>query len=152
MRLVRSLLVCGFVAALALPVVAEAQGDWRSVYRDQRLTVALDTGRVVRETQAGEYTVVLRWNYASPRFSESRRGYTRMIQQVRLRCTPAPIVVKRFSHALYAENGTLVEEARALTPAELRNMSFEAPPRGSEGARVYPELCRSLASSGRRAG
>lgn len=151
MRSIRSLTIFALAATLALPAVAEAQGGWRSVYGDQRLTVALDTGRVVRESQAGEYTVVLRWAYTSPRLAESRRGYTRMIQQVRVRCTPAPIMVKRFSHALYAENGTLVEEARPLTRAELRNMSFEALPRGSEGSRVYPQLCRTLAGSGRRA-
>lgn len=151
MRSIRSLLVIGFAGALALPAIAEAQSGWRSVYRDSRLTVALDTGRVVRESRGGEYTVVMRWSYASPRLAESRRSYTRMIQQVRVRCTPAPIMVKRFSHALYAENGTLVEEARPLTPGELGNMSFEAPPRGSEGSRVYPELCRALARSARSA-
>ena len=152
MRSIRSLTVLAFTAALALPAAAEAQSGWRSVYRDQRLTVALDTGRVVRESRAGEYTVVMRWNYASPRLSERRREYTRMIQQVRVRCTPAPIVVKRFSHALYAENGTLVEEARPLTGGELRNMAFEPLPRRSEGSRVYPGLCRTLSSSGRGAG
>jgi len=136
---------------MVLPAAADAQSGWRTVYRDQRLTVALDTGRVVHESRAGEYTVVLRWNYASSRLSERRQGYTRMIQQVRVRCTPAPIVVKRFSHALYAENGTLVEEARPLTRAELANMAFEPLPRGSESSRVYTELCRALSSSGRRA-
>ena len=140
------------LAAAAVCLVApsaEAQDGWRQVYRDARMNVAIDTGRVGRAGN-GAYTVVMRWNYASPRLAESRKQYSRLIQQVQVRCTPAPIRVKRFGMALYSATGTLVEEARPLNAGEIRLMDWERLRPRSEGARVYPALCTTLASLNRR--
>jgi len=140
------------VAAAAVCLIApsaEAQGGWRQVYRDAQMNVAIDTGRVSRAGD-GAYTVVMRWNYASPRRAESRKPYSRLIQQVQVRCTPAPIRVKRFGMALYSATGTLVEEARALNAGEIRLMDWERLRPRSEGARVYPAVCTTLASLNQR--
>ena len=145
----RLLTVSAAVVCLIAPSAAEAQGGWRQVYRDAQLNVAIDTGRVSR-AENGAYTVVMRWNYASPRRAESRKPYSRLIQQVQLRCTPAPIRVKRFGMALYTATGTLVEEARALNAGEVRLMDWERLRPRSEGARVYPAVCTTLASLNRR--
>lgn len=125
------------------PATAEAQG-WRQVYKDAQVTVSLDTSRITRSPES--YTVILRWNYTSQRFAENRKPYVRMIQQVRVACTPAPLRVKRFAAALYTETGVLVEEAKPLSAGELQYMDWERPPARSEGSRVYPALCRTLAS------
>jgi hypothetical protein len=143
------LLSVSAVAICLIPAVAEAQGSWRQVYRDTRMNVAIDTGRVARGSD-GAYTVVMRWNYASPRLAESRKPYSRLIQQVQVRCTPAPIRVKRFGMALYGSTGALVEEARALNASEVRLMDWERLRPRSEGARVYPALCTTLTSLNRR--
>jgi len=145
----RLLTVSAAVVCLIAPSAAEAQSGWRQVYRDAQLNVAIDTGRVSR-AENGAYTVVMRWNYASPRRAESRKPYSRLIQQVQLRCTPAPIRVKRFGMALYTATGTLVEEARALNAGEVRLMDWERLRPRSEGARVYPAVCTTLASLNRR--
>jgi hypothetical protein len=144
---IRPLLLAATAVALLVPGRADAQA-WRQVYRDAQVNVAIDTARVSREDNV--YTVLMRWNYASPRLSEQRRQYSRLIQQVQVRCTPAPVRVKRFAMALYNATGSLVEEARPLTPAQIRLMDWERLPARSEGARVYPAVCNTLAAITRR--
>jgi hypothetical protein len=135
------------IAAVILPATAAAQG-WRQVYRDPGLNVSIDTTRITRAAD-GAYTVMMRWNYARPRLSEERHQYTRLIQQVQVRCTPTPVRVKRFGMALYNATGALVEEARPLTPAQIRMMDWERLPARSEGSRVYPAVCRTLSTQRR---
>jgi hypothetical protein len=149
MRAFRLLTVSAAAVCLIAPSTADAQDGWRQVYRDAQMNVAIDTGRVGRAGD-GAYTVVMRWNYASPRRAESRKQYSRLIQQVQVRCTPAPIRVKRFGMALYTATGTLVEEARPLNAGEIRLMDWERLRPRSEGSRVYPAVCTTLASLNRR--
>ncbi len=139
-----AIVIAFFVAS---PSSASAQ-SWRQVYRDNSLNVSLDTTRIGRASD-GVYTLMMRWNYSSPRLSEKRRPYSRLIQQVQVRCTPAPVRVKRFAMALYSGTGALVEEARPLSAGELRMMQWERLPTRSEGSRVYPAVCRSLTTSRR---
>lgn len=148
MSAIRVFSILAVAACLIVPAGAEAQAGWRQVYRDAQMNVAIDTGRVARGSD-GAYTVVMRWNYASPRRAESRKPYSRLIQQVQVRCTPTPIRVKRFGMALYSATGTLVEEARPLNAGEIRLMDWERLRPRSEGARVYPALCTTLASLNR---
>jgi hypothetical protein len=132
------------IGSLLVPAPASAQ-SWRQIYSDSQLNVSVDTSRVSRGDN-GAYTVMMRWNYARPRLNEERKQYTRLIQQVQVRCTPTPVRVKRFAHTLYNATGGLVEEARPLTASQVRMMDWERLPTRSEGARVYPQVCRTLAA------
>lgn len=144
MRSARSTFALIFLLSLAVAPTVHSQPSWRQVYSDARVKVALDTRRVART--AGDYTVVLRWDYSSPRLLEDRRPYRRMVQQVRVRCTPTPIRVKRFAAAVYSATGVLIQEAKPLPPSELRHMDWDRLRPRTEGARVFPQVCRTVSS------
>ena len=131
----------GAVALVAAPSNAAAQSAWRTIHSDARMSVALDTTRV-RTSDEGSYIVFVRWDYATPRRAESRRDYTRMVQQVQVKCSP--IRVKRIGASLYSSQGRVVEEVPAVSRRVLANMAWDPPHAGSEGARVYPVLCQQL--------
>ena len=84
----------------------------------------------------------MRWDYATPRRAESRRDYTRMVQQVQVKCSP--IRVKRIGASLYSSQGRVVEEVPPVSRRILGNMAWDPPRAGSEGARVYPTVCQAL--------
>lgn len=136
----------GFVFAAAISVAlaprdAAAQSAWRTIHSDSRMTVALDTTRV-RVSDEGSYVAFVRWDYATPRRAESRRNYTRMVQQVQVKCSP--LRIKRIGASLYSAQGRVVEEVPAVSRRVLANMAWDPPRAGSEGARVYPTLCQAL--------
>lgn|SRR5688500_16865900 len=136
----------GFALAGALGVVfapseAAAQSAWRTIHSDARMTVAIDTTRI-RVAEEGSYVAFVRWDYATPRRAESRRNYTRLVQQVQIKCSP--IRVKRIGASLYSAQGRVVEEVPAVSRRVLANMSWDPPRAGSEGARVYPAVCQAL--------
>ena len=133
--------VAGAVALVLAPDDAAAQSAWRTIHSDARVTVALDTTRI-RMSDEGSYVAFVRWDYATPRRAESRRNYTRMVQQVQVKCSP--IRVKRIGASLYSSTGRVVEEVPAVSRRVLANMSWDPPRAGSEGARVYPMLCQAL--------
>ena len=140
-RLLTSILLL----SLASVATAHAQPAWRQVYSDASVKVALDTARVAR-AGTGDYTMILRWDYSSPRLLEDRRQYRRMVQQVRVRCTPTPIRVKRFAAAVYSSTGVLIQEAKPLTSSELRYMDWDRLRPRTEGSRVFPAVCRTVTS------
>jgi len=136
----------GFIFAGALGIVlapsdASAQSKWRTIHSDAKMTTSLDTTRI-RLSDEGSYVVFMRWDYATPRRAESRRDYTRMVQQVQIKCSP--IRVKRIGASLYSSTGRVVEEVPAVSRRVLANMSWDPPRAGSEGARVYPAVCQAL--------
>lgn len=131
----------GAIGIMLVPGDAAAQGAWRTIHSDARMTVALDTTRV-RMSDEGSYLAFVRWDYATPRRSESRQNYTRMVQQVQVKCSP--IRVKRIGASLYSSQGRVVEEVPAVSRRMLANMAWDPPRAGSEGARVYPTLCQAL--------
>jgi hypothetical protein len=149
MRFTRMTFALMILLGLSAASSAHAQPAWRQVYTDTRVRVALDTIRVSRDG-AGDYTMILRWDYATPRLLEDRRQYRRMVQQVRVRCTPAPIRVERFGAAVYSASGVLIQEARPLTASELRYMDWDRLRPGTEGARVFPAVCRTVTTRPRR--
>jgi len=126
---------------MVVPSDASAQSAWRTIHSDSRMTVALDTSRI-RPSDEGSYIVFVRWDYASARRAESRRNYTRMVQQVQLKCSP--IRVKRIGATLYSAEGRVVEEVPAVSRRVLSSMAWDPPRVGSEGARLYPVLCQTL--------
>lgn len=144
MRSARLTFALIFLLGLTVARTVHAQPAWRQVYSDARVKVALDTIRVARS--AGDYTMILRWDYATPRLLEDRRPYRRMVQQVRVRCTPTPIRVKRFAAAVYSSTGVLIQEAKPLSPSELRYMDWDRLRPGTEGSRVFPSVCRTVTS------
>lgn len=123
------------------PTEAAAQSAWRTIHSDSRMTVSLDTSRI-RVAEEGSYVAFVRWDYATPRRAESRRDYTRMVQQVQVKCSP--IRVKRIGASLYSSTGRVVEEVAPVSQRILANMAWDPPRAGSEGARVYPTLCQAL--------
>lgn len=123
------------------PSDAAAQSAWRTIHSDSRMTVALDTTRI-RTAEEGSHVVFVRWDYATARRAESRRNYTRLVQQVQVKCSP--IRIKRIGATLYSAQGRVVEEVPAVSRRVLANMSWDPPRAGSEGARVYPVLCQTL--------
>ncbi len=136
----------GFIFAGAIGVVlapsdASAQSAWRTIHSDAKMTASLDTTRI-RRSDEGSYVVFMRWDYATPRRAESRRDYTRMVQQVQIKCSP--IRVKRIGASLYSSQGRVIEEVPAVSRRVLANMSWDPPRAGSEGARVYPAVCQTL--------
>ena len=133
--------VAASIAVVLAPSDAAAQSAWRTIHSDARLTVALDTTRI-RNSDEGSHIVFVRWDYATPRRAESRRDYTRMVQQVQVKCSP--IRVKRIGASLYSSTGRVVEEVPPVSRRVLANMSWDPPRAGSEGARVYPVLCQTL--------
>ena len=140
-RIFFRLVFAGAIALVLAPRDAAAQSAWRTIHSDARLTVALDTTRI-RNSDEGSFVAFVRWDYATPRRAESRRNYTRMVQQVQLKCSP--IRVKRIGASLYSSEGRVVEEVPAVSRRVLANMSWDPPRAGSEGARVYPALCQAL--------
>ncbi len=136
-----SFFVAGVIGTLLAPSDATAQSAWRTIHSDARLTAALDTSRI-RTSDEGSYLVFVRWDYATPRRAESRRDYTRMVQQVQLKCSP--IRVKRIGASLYSAQGRVIEEVPPVSRKTLVNMAWDPPRAGSEGARVYPALCQTL--------
>ena len=136
-----SFVIAGAAALLFAPADAAAQSSWRTIHSDSRMTVALDTSRIATGEE-GSHVVFVRWDYATPRRAESRRDYTRLVQQVQLKCSP--IRVKRIGASLYSAQGRVVEEVPAVSRRILANMAWDPPRTGSEGARVYPVLCQAL--------
>jgi hypothetical protein len=133
--------LAGAIGAMLVPSDASAQSTWRTIHSDSRMTVALDTSRI-RTSDEGSHVVFVRWDYASARRAESRRNYTRMVQQVQLKCSP--IRIRRIGATLYSAQGRVVEEVPAVSRRVLANMAWDPPRAGSEGARVYPVLCQAL--------
>lgn len=136
-----SFALAGAIGTLLSPSDAAAQSAWRTIHSDARMTVALDTTRI-RISDEGSYVAFVRWDYATPRRSESRRNYTRMVQQVQVKCSP--IRVKRIGVSLYSSQGRVVEEVPAVSRRVLASMQWDPPRAGSEGARVYPVICQAL--------
>lgn len=137
-----SFLIAGAAASVFAPADAAAQSAWRTIHSDSRMTVSLDTTRI-RTAEEGSKVVFVRWDYATPRRAESRRDYTRLVQQVQVKCSP--IRVKRIGASLYSSQGRVVEEVPSVSRRILANMAWDPPRAGSEGARVYPVLCQALA-------
>lgn len=133
--------LAGAIGAMLVPSDAAAQSAWRTIHSDSRMTVALDTSRI-RTSDEGSQIVFVRWDYATARRAESRRNYTRMVQQVQLKCSP--IRVRRIGATLYNSQGRVVEEVPAVSRRVLANMAWDPPRAGSEGARLYPVLCQAL--------
>ncbi len=129
------------IGSMLTPSDAAAQSAWRTIHSDSRMTVALDTTRI-RMGAEGSHIVFVRWDYATARRAESRRNYTRLVQQVQLKCSP--IRIKRIGATLYSAQGRVVEEVPAVSRRVLANMAWDPPRAGSEGARVYPVLCQAL--------
>ncbi|MGI9139729.1 MAG: surface-adhesin E family protein [Gemmatimonadaceae bacterium] len=133
--------IASAVGTMLAPTEAAAQSAWRTIHSDSRMTVSLDTSRI-RVAEEGSYVAFVRWDYATPRRAESRRDYTRMVQQVQVKCSP--IRVKRIGASLYSSTGRVVEEVAPVSQRILANMAWDPPRAGSEGARVYPTLCQAL--------
>ncbi len=131
----------GAIGTVMAPSDASAQSAWRTIHSDAKMTTSLDTTRI-RRSDEGSYVVFMRWDYATPRRAESRRDYTRMVQQVQIKCSP--IRVKRIGASLYSSQGRVIEEVPAVSRRVLANMSWDPPRAGSEGARVYPAVCQTL--------
>ena len=136
-----SFVLAGAIAFVAAPGDAAAQSAWRTIHSDSKMSVALDTTRI-RVSDEGSYVAFVRWDYATARRAESRRNYTRMVQQVQIKCSP--IRVKRIGASLYSAQGRVVEEVPPVNRRVLANMSWDPPRDGSEGARVYPAVCQAL--------
>ncbi|CAN5646813.1 hypothetical protein BH23GEM1_BH23GEM1_04660 [soil metagenome] len=136
-----SFVLAGAIGTIFAPSDAAAQSAWRTIHSDARLTASLDTTRI-RASDEGSYLIFVRWDYSTPRRAESRRDYTRMVQQVQLKCSP--IRVKRIGASLFSSQGRVVEEVPAVSARVLANMAWDPPRAGSEGARVYPALCQAL--------
>ncbi|MCR4341627.1 MAG: hypothetical protein NUW01_17265 [Gemmatimonadaceae bacterium] len=133
--------LAGAIGMALTPNDAAAQSAWRTIHSDSRMTVALDTTRI-RTGAEGSHVVFVRWDYATARRAESRRDYTRLVQQVQLKCSP--IRIKRIGTTLYSAQGRVVEELPVVSRRKLANMAWDPPRAGSEGARVYPVLCQAL--------
>jgi hypothetical protein len=133
--------LAAIIGSVLMPSDAAAQSAWRTIHSDSRMTVALDTTRI-RTSDEGSHIVFVRWDYATARRAESRRNYTRLVQQVQLKCSP--IRIKRIGATLYSAQGRVVEEVPAVSRRVLANMAWDPPRAGSEGARVYPVLCQAL--------
>ena len=133
--------IASAIGAMLAPTEAAAQSAWRTIHSDSRMTVSLDTTRI-RVAEEGSYVAFVRWDYATPRRAESRRDYTRMVQQVQVKCSP--IRVKRIGASLYSSTGRVVEEVAPVSRRILANMAWDPPRAGSEGARVYPTICQAL--------
>jgi hypothetical protein len=133
--------IASAIGTMLAPTEAAAQSAWRTMHSDSRMTVSLDTSRI-RVAEEGSYVAFVRWDYATPRRAESRRDYTRMVQQVQVKCSP--IRVKRIGASLYSSTGRVVEEVAPVSRRILANMAWDPPRAGSEGARVYPTLCQAL--------
>lgn len=142
-----SFVLAGVIAVVATPSDAAAQSGWRTIHSDSKMSVSLDTTRI-RPSDEGSYVAFVRWDYATPRRAESRRNYTRLVQQVQLKCKP--IRVKRIGASLYSAQGRVVEEVPPVNRRVLANMSWDPPRAGSEGARVYPALCQALTTRSAR--
>jgi len=134
-------ILAGAVGIALAPSNAAAQSAWRTIHSDAKMTTSLDTTRI-RMSDEGSFVVFMRWDYATPRRAESGRNYTRMVQQVQVKCSP--IRVKRIGASLYSAQGRVVEEVPAVSRRVLANMSWDPPRAGSEGARVYPSVCQAL--------
>jgi len=133
--------IASAIGVMLAPTEAAAQSAWRTIHSDSRMTVSLDTTRI-RVAEEGSYVAFVRWDYATPRRAESRRDYTRMVQQVQVKCSP--IRVKRIGASLYSSTGRVVEEVAPVSRRILANMAWDPPRAGSEGARVYPTICQAL--------
>lgn len=133
--------LAGAIGVALAPSDAAAQSAWRTIHSDSRMTVALDTTRI-RTAEEGSQVVFVRWDYATARRAESRRNYTRLVQQVQLKCSP--IRIKRIGATLYSAQGRVVEEVPPVSRRVLANMAWDPPRSGSEGARVYPVICQAL--------
>lgn len=140
-RKIFQIAVAGLIALVAAPSESAAQSAWRTIHSDSRMTVALDTTRI-RVAEEGSFVAFVRWDYATPRRAESRRDYTRMTQQVQIKCSP--IRVKRIGATLYSSQGRIIEEVAPVSRRILANMAWDPPREGSEGSRVYPTVCQAL--------
>lgn len=126
-----------------IPAAAQAKPKWKTIHSSADLKVAVDTASIVANPD-GSYTVWTQWDYTKARVLESKKSYTRLVEKAQIKC--APVVMKRVNTALYDRAGKMVKEPEELASSEVSAMTWDAPKKGSEGARVWASVCRTLKS------
>lgn len=120
---------------------APSQAKWKTIHASGDLRVAVDMASIVANPD-GSRTVWTRWDYSRARILESKKSYTRLVEKAQLKC--APVVMKRVNTALYDRAGRMVKAPEELASSEVMAMTWDAPKKGTEGARVWASVCRTL--------
>jgi hypothetical protein len=118
------------------------------VYRDADVLVLFDTASVA-VSAPGTWNTVTSWDYATPRVLENKKYYTRLVQRVHLRCSPAR--VKRVRSTVYGPNNVMVRDEGEVDRRDQSAMSWDRPRRGSGAANAFESVCGVLTRKGSRA-
>lgn len=135
-------------ACVAGPAIAGAQAPWRQVYRDADVMVLFDTASVALASP-GTWNTVTSWDYATPRILENKKSYTRLVQRVHVRCSPAR--VKRVRSTVYGPNNVMVRDEGEVDRRDQSAMSWDRPRRGTGAANAFESVCGVLTKKGSRA-
>lgn len=135
-------------ACVAGPAIAGAQAPWRQVYRDADVLVLFDTASVALASP-GTWNTVTSWDYATPRILENKKSYTRLVQRVHVRCSPAR--VKRVRSTVYGPNNVMVRDEGEVDRRDQSAMSWDRPRRGTGASNAFESVCGVLTKKGSRA-
>ncbi len=115
-------------------------GNWRTVYSDASVNVALDPSQTKRATD-GTYRVRLRWQYPTDQMIGTRHAYRTMVDRKMIDCTTQGI--KPVSAQTYDVHGKPV--AGYDTPdSQLAQIDWAKRPPGSSAGKAYAAVCGAI--------
>ena len=129
------------IVFIGVAPVAGAQAAWPIIFRQNGVSVALDTAGAKRNAD-GSYITRTRWDYSEQRRLESKRPYAQMTEVALVRCTP--VRIKRLTESFYSETGAVVKEGSMPDPGQVQYMTWDRPKPRSEGARAFANVCATL--------
>ncbi len=129
-------------ATMAVAPASSAQSAWPIIYQTADVTVAFDVAGAMKNAD-GSYIARTRWDYGDTHRLESKRPYTQMTEVALVKCTP--VRVKRLTESFYADGGAVVKEGSMPTPGEVQYMTWDRPKLRSDGAKVFSNVCATLA-------
>jgi hypothetical protein len=143
--MIRSVRFALIAAAVVLPAAAQAQAQWRQVYRDGDVLVVFDTASSSLQSP-GTWNTVTSWDYTKPRILENKKQYTRLVERAYVRCSP--VRVKRVRSTLYAGNNVLVKDEGEVDPRDQAHMVWDRPKAGTPGRNAFESMCGILTRKG----
>jgi hypothetical protein len=143
--MIRSVKFALIAAAVVAPAAAQAQAQWRQVYRDGDVLVVFDTASSSLQSP-GTWNTVTSWDYTKPRILENKKQYTRLVERAYVRCSP--VRVKRVRSTLYAGNNILVKDEGEVDPRDQAHMVWDRPKAGTPGRNAFESMCGILTRKG----
>jgi hypothetical protein len=138
MKIIGMLILIGAIATSA-----EAQGTWKSTYKDDSVSVWLDTTQTMVQKDK-TYKVRLKWRYAKDKRIDGGGIYRSMVEDRYVDCSP--IRTKPITATAFDVKNRPVSSFN-IPAAELKTMQWSTRPKGTSSAKAYEATCKALAKA-----